>query len=84
MANYSFHYKHKEYSMTPSERGFFRTLVELFGEDYHVFPQVHLESILEYHHIDGQDEISAMNNIIKKGQKPSRHPGTQHAGIQLH
>jgi len=61
-----YHYGRQDFFMTRSETDFFKILVELAGEDYHVFPQVHLSTILDESKVTGQDWKMARRHINQK------------------
>lgn len=60
-----YEYKAKDHVMTESEAEFFKTLVEVAGDRYYVFPQVHLSAILD-HKISGQGWKYAFGHINGK------------------
>lgn len=60
-----YHYERKDLIMTSAETRFFKLLTETIGEEYYVFPQVHLSSILE-HRIHGQNWWAAFHHINRK------------------
>lgn len=51
--------------MTPNERQFFSVLVEILGDDYYVYPQVHLSAIVA-EKVAGQDWESAFRHVNGK------------------
>jgi len=51
--------------MTRNESDFFKILVEAVGNDYYVFPQVHLSAIFE-HKVKGQNWNAAFRTINGK------------------
>lgn len=63
--SFEYHYKRKDLIMTPAETRFFKILGEAIGDEYYVFPQVHLSSILE-HRIHGQSWWAAFHHINRK------------------
>jgi very-short-patch-repair endonuclease len=60
-----YQYKKKDFLLTKSERDFFNTLVAALGEQYYVFPQLHLPTFLE-HKMLGQKWIAAFRHIDEK------------------
>jgi very-short-patch-repair endonuclease len=62
-ANYR--YGRKDFFMDRAEHEFFDVLIEVVGNGYYVFPQVHLSTILE-HRIKGQDWRAAFRRINGK------------------
>lgn len=60
-----YHYDRRDLIMTKTETEFFKLLVDALGENYFVFPQVHLSSILE-HRVAGQDWWKAFHHINRK------------------
>lgn len=60
-----YHYERKVYLMSHSESDFLKTLLNVIGNSYHVFPQVHLSAILE-HKIKGQSWKGAFSHINSK------------------
>jgi very-short-patch-repair endonuclease len=58
-------YKRKDLLMSLAEHKFFDVLVEALGKQYHVFPQIHLDDILE-HKIEGQNWKGAFRHIDEK------------------
>ena len=61
----SYHYERRDLVMTPTETEFFKMLDEAIGQNYYVFPQVHLSSLFE-HRIHGQDWWKAFHHINRK------------------
>ncbi len=58
-------YQKKKYFLTPNERAFFEVLLQIVNDQYFVFPQVHIASVLEV--IKGQPNFMAwFNKIIRK------------------
>ncbi|HEY9584792.1 MAG TPA: DUF2726 domain-containing protein [Candidatus Paceibacterota bacterium] len=57
-----YEYKRKECVMTQSERECFNALIKLVGERYYIFPQVHLDAILN-HKVYGQNWFGAFHHI---------------------
>ncbi len=60
-----YQYKKKDFLITRAEHEFFDILVEIFGDKYHVFTQVHLPTILE-HKINGQNWKGSFSHINGK------------------
>jgi len=60
-----YQYEAKAYPMTKSESDFFKILLDVSGDRYYVFPQVHLSTILN-HKINGQPWKPAFNHINGK------------------
>lgn len=58
-------YKAKEHVMTSYEEMFFRTLSDIVGEKYYIFPQVHLSTVLD-HKIPKQNWSYALRHINQK------------------
>lgn len=58
-------YRKKTSIMTPSEQKLFVMLVEILGDDYYVFPQVHLDALLDYK-VPGQSWFGAFKHINEK------------------
>lgn len=61
----TYHYERRDLIMTQAENNFFKMLDEAIGQDYYVFPQVHLSSLFE-HKIHGQDWWKAFHHINRK------------------
>ncbi len=61
----NYHYRRKDFVMTKAENDFFNTLIEILGDEYYVFPQVHLSTILD-HRIKGQNWKAALSFINQK------------------
>jgi hypothetical protein len=61
-----YNYARKDYIMTKAEHNFFTRLQTIFGQTYHVFPQVHLSSILDEKKITGQNWKAAFKHINGK------------------
>ncbi len=60
-----FPYQKKKYFLTPTEKIFFEVLLQILNNQYFVFPQVHIASILEVR--KGQANYMAyFNKIIRK------------------
>ncbi len=60
-----YRYGRKDFFMNQAEHEFFDVLIEVVGNGYYVFPQVHLSTILE-HRIKGQDWRAAFRRINGK------------------
>jgi hypothetical protein len=60
-----YHYERRDLVMTRAETEFFKMLDAAIGQNYYVFPQVHLSSILE-HRVKGQDWWKAFHHINRK------------------
>lgn len=60
-----YHYQRKDYFMTRAEHECFNYLQSLVGEQYYIFPQVHLSTILD-EKIVGQNWRGALAHIEKK------------------
>jgi hypothetical protein len=60
-----YQYQCRETLMTHSEHELFKILLEIVGGEYYVFPQVHLDAILNYK-IRGQSWIGAFRHINEK------------------
>lgn len=52
--------------MTNAEQHFFTMLMESFGQEYLIFPQVHLSALLDAHLQDGQSAMWARRHIEAK------------------
>ncbi len=61
-----YQYGRKDYIMTKAEHNFFLILSQTFRGQYHVFPQVHLSSILDEKMVKGQNWKAAFNHINEK------------------
>lgn len=61
-----YQYGRKEYIMTKAEYDFFLMLNEVLRGDYHVFPQVHLSSLLDEKAVKGQNWDAAFRHINGK------------------
>lgn len=61
-----YNYGRKDYIMTKAEHDFFLRLSLIFQEHYHIFPQVHLSSILDERKIKGQNWKAAFRHINGK------------------
>jgi very-short-patch-repair endonuclease len=60
-----YEYRKKEYLLTQPERDCFNALLRTVGNEFHVFPQVHLDAIL-YYKIRGQSWFGAWRHINEK------------------
>lgn len=58
-------YERKDSIMTRAESEFFKCLLAVAGTNYHIFPQVHLDAILNFK-IKGQSWVGAMHHINQK------------------
>lgn len=58
-------YEHKEFLMTGPEREFFNMLTQLVGDRFWIFPQVHLDALLNYR-VKGQGWSAAFRHINEK------------------
>lgn len=58
-------YKRKDFIMSRPEHKFFDILVEIFGNKYYIFPQIHLATILD-NKIVGQNWKGAFRHIDEK------------------
>jgi very-short-patch-repair endonuclease len=61
-----YQYGRKDYIMTKAEHNFFLMLSQTFQGKYHVFPQVHLSSILDEKMVKGQNWNAAFKHINGK------------------
>ncbi|MDR0956241.1 MAG: DUF2726 domain-containing protein [Candidatus Nomurabacteria bacterium] len=61
----SYHYRRKNYMMTPAENIFYEVLLELVGANLLVWPQVHLSEIVDWK-INGQNWRAALAVIQRK------------------
>ena len=61
-----YQYERREYIMTKAEHNFFLMLSQSFQGKYHVFPQVHLSSILDEKKVKGQNWKAAFKHINGK------------------
>ncbi len=59
-------YKKKDFLITRPEHEFFDILVEILGDKYHVFTQVHLPTILDHKVPNGQNWKGAFSHINGK------------------
>ena len=62
----TYHYGRRDYLMSQSESIFLKTLFDVVGDDYHVFPQVHLSAILDEKKVKGQNWKAAFRHINGK------------------
>ncbi len=58
-------YQKKEYLLTKPEHEFFQTLETIIGNQYYIFPQIHLSSLLK-HNLKGQNWKGALSHIDRK------------------
>jgi|JI10StandDraft_1071094.scaffolds.fasta_scaffold72318_6 hypothetical protein len=58
-------YMKKKFLVTKNENDFYHILIRLIGDEYLVFPQVHLASLLD-HEIKGQNWKAALSHIQRK------------------
>jgi very-short-patch-repair endonuclease len=58
-------YKRKDFLMTNSENDFSKLLFKRFGNDYRIYPQIHLSSIID-HQVKGQNWKGALSHIDRK------------------
>lgn len=58
-------YSHKQFFLTRAEHEFYDVLVSVVGQDYYVFAQVHLPTILN-HKIPNQDWRAALAHVNRK------------------
>jgi hypothetical protein len=64
-SNVKYHYRCKDFFMSKVENDFFDALMEVVGNNYYVFPQVHLSTILD-HTVKGQSWKGAYATINQK------------------
>ncbi len=60
-----YHYRKKDYIMTRREADFFKRLERVFGQKFYIFPQVHLDAVLDYR-VKGQGWKGALSKIQRK------------------
>lgn len=60
-----FHYIKKDFLMSRAEHEFFDILISIVGNEYHIFPQIHLPTILN-HKVTGQNWRGAFRHIDEK------------------
>ena len=60
-----YNYKRKDFLMSRAEHEFFDVLIEVVGNQYYVFPQIHLQNILD-HKVVGQSYKGAFRHIDEK------------------
>jgi very-short-patch-repair endonuclease len=60
-----YNYKKKDFLMSRAEHEFFDILVEVIGNQYYVFPQIHLSTILD-NKVVGQNWRGAFRHIDEK------------------
>lgn len=58
-------YSHKQFFLSRAEHEFYDVLVSAVGQDYHVFAQVHLPTIID-HKVRGQNWRPALAHIDRK------------------
>lgn len=58
----NYRYSRKTYLVTKAESEFFKVLIKILDNKYHIFPQIHLISLLE-HKIAGQNWKGAKSHI---------------------
>lgn len=58
-------YIKKDFLITKSEHLFFNILLEILGDRYHIFPQIHISSVLDHKAI-GQNWKGAFSHINQK------------------
>jgi len=58
-------YKHKDFLMTSSENDFSKLLFRRFSDEYRIYPQIHLSSIID-HQVKGQNWKAALSHIDRK------------------
>jgi hypothetical protein len=63
--NEGYRYEKKSSIMTPTELKFFRVLESAIGEHYYIFPQIHLDMVLE-HKVKGQNWNGARRHMSQK------------------
>ena len=61
----NYQYRRKDFVMTKAENDFFNSLTEILGDEYFVFPQMHLSTILD-HKVKGQNWKAAFSYINQK------------------
>ncbi|PKN02688.1 hypothetical protein CVU76_01460 [Candidatus Dojkabacteria bacterium HGW-Dojkabacteria-1] len=60
-----YQYTRKKYLLTKAESDLFKTLNQLLDNRYYIFPQIHLDSILD-NKVIGQDWKGALSHIQRK------------------
>lgn len=60
-----YRYRRKDFIMTKAENDFFDVIMQAVGDNYHVFPQVHLSEFLD-HKVKGQNWQHALHYINQK------------------
>lgn len=60
-----FNYIKKDFLMSRAEHEFFDILISIVGNEYHIFPQIHLPTILN-HKVTGQNWRGAFRHIDEK------------------
>ena len=61
----TYHYRRAKFFMSRAEHELYDVLEEAVGDDYRVFPQVHLSTILD-HKVKGQSWRGALSHIQRK------------------
>ncbi|MEX2515139.1 MAG: DUF2726 domain-containing protein [Candidatus Paceibacterota bacterium] len=61
----SYNYQRKKYFMTRAEHDFYDVLQDAVADDYVIFPQVHLSTIID-HKVKGQNWQGALAHIDRK------------------
>lgn len=62
---FKYRYLKKDWFMTRTEHEFYNVLVQAVGNDYYIFPQVHLATLLD-HKVKGQSWQGALSHIDRK------------------
>ncbi|MFA6982087.1 MAG: DUF2726 domain-containing protein [Patescibacteria group bacterium] len=62
---YDYEYTKKDYLLTAPEHDLFDTLMKVAGDQYYIFPQVHLSTLFD-HKIFGQGWRGALSHIQRK------------------
>lgn len=65
-SEWKYKYMKKTYLLTQPEHQFFDSLLKMVGAEYHVFPQIHLASILNHKVRNGQNWRGAFRHIDEK------------------
>jgi len=60
-----YQYKHKDFFISKAEHEFYNILVTTVGQEYRIFAQVHLPTIVD-HKIKGQNWSAALSHINQK------------------
>jgi len=61
-----YHYRRKDFIMTKAENDFFDVINRAVGNNYYVFPQVHLSEFLDHRVKNGQNWQHALHYINQK------------------